>query len=804
MHQQGYQPRLTFKDKFNLVAGVILPAIAITIEASTQLCASVFFDPIPTAWHLVLVIIVPLTQLYVWFTIRRGAPDRLMLAGFANAVAIGVSLFYSICYLPFVPVGVLTLVIVVGILLLSPFLSLIASISMRQQLRQIAATTPSKIFALRTKGLLAALGLTFAAVGLIELPAILTRYGLQMAASSSAETRTRGIRFLRTYGSKDHLLQSCYHQSRGISMLTGLLSGENPVELTETRKIYYRVTGETFDMSPPPRRIVGRSTPQYLYDFEKDQSKTRIGGKLKGLSLSDSKLEGTIDSDGGLAYLEWALTFQNNSRQPKEARAEIQLPPGGVVTRVTLSDRDNEIEAKFDNRPRAEEDARVLYAREPALVTTAGRDRILVQGFPIFPFGREKKIRIGITVPLVLESRSQVRLLLPHFEGRNFRIPYNVNHKIWFESARPIATEYGGLYYGQMPDNNFMLGGQITDNDLSSPERTLVISRLDRDTGTWSRNPFEPEGVIVKQWIEERTMLHVRRIVLVIDTSASMAEWEPQINAALGVLPPDTDLKLVFADSDWLHETELKDLVSNGLDEASLQLASATFAGGADNAPALQKAWDLAAEVPGNNAIVWIHNPQLVTLDSIEKIRTRWQIRPYGPLLYSVQTSKGSDEIAKRLDGINEVKSVIRTGTLRADLERLFKQLSGQTKTFEFVRSVKHSEQPEETEGYKTLERLAELWANDEVVRLLNARDELSNETASKLATRYQLVTSVSDAAVRDSINESPSIATAAVTYRDSTREEVEFETLMLGAVFLTIALIWMKSYSSAGGGNLN
>ena len=75
-------------------------------------------------------------------------------------------------------------------------------------------------------------------------------------------------------------------------------------------------------------------------------------------------------------------------------------------------------------------------------------------------------------------------------------------------------------------------------------------------------------------------------------------------------------------------------------------------------------------------------------------------------------------------------------------------------KTFEFVRSVKHSELPEETEGYKTSELLAKLWANDEVVRLLNARDESLNDTAGKLAMRYQVVTSVSDAAVRDSTQE--------------------------------------------------
>ena len=237
-----HQPKLKFTDKFNLIAGIIVPAIAITVEASTHICARTFFDPIPSVWHLMLVILMPLGQLHVWYAIRRGTPDRLRLAGFVNAAVIAVSLFYSICYLPFVPVAVLTVLILVGVLPLSPFLSLIVAITMRQQLRKIAATVPQKNLALGTTGLLIAFGFIFGAIVVIELPATLTRYGLQMdAASSSAETRTRGIRFLRTYGSKDHLLRSCYNQSRGTTdMLGDILSIRNPVSVKEARGSYYR------------------------------------------------------------------------------------------------------------------------------------------------------------------------------------------------------------------------------------------------------------------------------------------------------------------------------------------------------------------------------------------------------------------------------------------------------------------------------------------------------------------------------------------------------------------------------------
>ena len=804
MNHPGYQPRLTVTDKFTLIAGVILPAVAITIEASVHLCAAVFFDPIPTVWHLMLLIFVPLAQLHVWFAIRRGVHDRLVLAGLVNALVIGISTVYSILYLPSIPIAFLTILIVVGVLPLSPLLSLIAALLMRQRLRRAAAAIGQTHLALRSAGLLIIVGLTFAVVGLLELPVTLTRYGLQMAASPSPQTRTEGIRFLRNYGSKDHLLRSCYNRSRDATdILGGLFSIQNPVTVEQARKIYYRVTGETFDMSAPPLRVNGRLITQDTFDYEDDQGGPAIAGKLKDLSLSYSQLEGTIDADGGVAYIRWKLVFQNYSDFDREARAEIQLPPGGIVSRVGLLRNGEERSAVFGSRVQTRQDYTVSDdQRSPVLVTTAGRDRVLVQAFPVPSYGGEMKVQLGITVPLLLESRNQVRLLLPHFEGRNFGIPDKVTHSIWFEAKRAMGTEYSGLYYGQLPSNNFMLGGQLTDTDLSNPRRSLLLSRLDSDTGTWSANPFEVDGSIVKQWIEERTPAHLRRIVLVVDTSASMADWEPEINAALGALSPDIELKLVLADAEWLHESERKNLVATGADSASTLLASTTFAGGADNAPALRKAWDLAAEAPGNNAIVWIHSPQPVQLESVESITRRWQSRPYGPLLYSVQTSKGSDAIARDLDGINEVKSVVRLGTLRADLERLFGQLSGQIKTFEFVRSIKHTQTPpNESEGYETSDNLARLWANDEITRIMDRRDESLYNAATTLAMHYQLVTPVSNAAVVGPTEYYSNARFAPVETEALAAREPEIETLFLGAVLFVISLIYIR-YRRAGGGS--
>jgi hypothetical protein len=734
-----------------LFAGVILPAIAATVEAATHICARVFFDPIPTGWHMLLVLLVPLAQLQVWFAIRRNDPDSLTLAGFANAVAIVISLSYSFLCLPLLPFAALTLLITLGLLPLAPFFALTTALIMRKQLRRLAAAAPKKRFSITTKGFLTSLSVGIAVIGVAELPAILTRHGLQMAASDSPQRRTEGIRFLRKYGNTDYLLQRCYdYRGRSLYVLGDWLSPDDPVKADQARDIYYRVTGEPFDAAPPPRRINARTIRQDDFEFDENADGPTTRGILKGLSLASSDLAGNVDADGGVGHLEWTLTFENNSDSGKEARAEIQLPPGAVVSGVTQFTGGIENETEFTGRSDFMSGETRDRWKPRLVVTTAGRDRVLVQSYPVPAFGKGIEVRLSITVPLVLETKDQARLILPYFNSRNFHIREDFKHGILIDSNHPLNSDYG-LAVQSVPrsyTNGFQMYGSFSDRELMRPKTALRLARTDSDHGIWSPNPFEVDGSIVRQSLEERTPSHLRRIVLVVDTSASMAEWGNQIRSALNVLPSDMDVQLVRTNTDGLHESDFDVVATGGISRVSMFLGETIFAGGADNAPALTKAWDLATETPGNNAIVWIHNPQRVTLTSVEPLLDRMEGRFYGPSLYSVQTSAGSDEIVKKLDGINEVKSVVRLGSLRADLERLFQQLSGQVSTLEFVRSVKHPQRNPALDGIETSNQLAQLWANDEVARILGARDESLKEAATLLALRYKLVTPTSGAVI--------------------------------------------------------
>ena len=782
-------------NRFTFFAGVIMPAISITVEATTHMCAETFFDPIPTFWHLLLVIFVPLAQLQVWFAIRRRNPDRLALAGFLSAVTIGISIYYSIVYLPLVPLALFALLFGLGLLPLAPFLSLIASLIMRHQLKRVAATAPQRSFALKAKGLLAGLALTAAVIGMIELPATLTNYGLSMATSSSPQTQADGIRFLRKFGNKEALLRACYDRTGWATDVIGTpYKIRNPITPGEAQKVYYRVTGETFDGSIPPEYAGVSLKHGDTIDIDNNQGGEQVGGgKLAGLSLASSRLNGSVDADGGVGYMEWTLTFRNDSNVQREARAEVQLPPGAVVTRLTLWVNGEEHEAAFAGRGKvrdAYQKVAIRQRRDPVLITTAGRDRVLVQCFPVQPNKGEMKIRFGITAPVVLYDDAHAKLLLPHFVFRNFNIPDSVKHAVSVQGKTEMWP-YREEFTSSRVQDVFSVAGLIGDEWLSDGSSSIALSRNGAKE-MWSKDPFNP-GFAIAQSVVEHSQAHLQRIVLVVDSSATMQNYIEEIRRALRTLPYGFDMKLVVAEGGSPEAIELSKLYGEEAEAIASELGHITLVGGADNAPALLKAWDIAAQKPGNNAIVWIHSPQRVVLSPVDELKNRWEQRPYGPTLYSIQTGIGSDEIEKKLDGINEVKFVPRTAVLEDDLEELFAQLTGRVKTLEFARSSRKLDK-KTFGGVETSDHLARLWANDEVARILAPHDESLTDEATELAVRYQLVTPVSGAVVLETAEQYRASGLEPVDAGTvPTIPEPEMVALLIVAAAFLIWLVYMK-----------
>jgi hypothetical protein len=707
--------------------GVALPLITLGVELTTRMNSEVFFDPLPSLFHVLLVAFVPAANLAVWWTLHRQRTRHLQTLALANGCAVGIALFYTLLFLPLLPIGAIALIYFgMGLLPLTPLLSLIIAISLRVRLSRFAgrSQTSLRLWPGVAMGIVALLAL--------DVPATFTRFGMQMATSTTAQTRSQGVRWLRIAGSEDLLLRLCYVRSGATTdMLSFLFNITHPISTAEAREIYYRVTGVPFNAVPAPVPT-RRGRRQFFGDFDGDQGAETVGGRVRGLSLAASRLDGSLDGNAALGYLEWTLVFRNDSDISGEARSQIALPPGAVVSRLTLWIEGEEREAAFAGRREVRQAYQSVVSRnrDPVLVTTAGQDRILVQLFPV-PAHGEMKMRVGMTLPLSLRGNQEAVLKLPYFHERNFDTGPQLRHAVWVESKSPLRS---GLATALRADGAFLFRSDVEDARLGAAASAIVVER-DAASEAWAVDGKE-SGYFVRQSISDRSALAPTKVIVVVDGSASMSEAAPGIAKALAAMPQGIELELLIA-----HDAVMEGPARLTGAAIAEQLQEFDYGGGHDNTEALARGIDKALAQP-NSSVLWIHGPQPVLLSTEEALLQQLERRTTLPPLYELQLRPGVNLLGEKLEGR------LTTITLRdEDLQPLLlgwrqgaRQIVVQRERLKTADGVVM--QPANV----TSDHLVRLWANDEVARMLSSTSR--RQDAIALAQQYQLVTAVSGAVV--------------------------------------------------------
>jgi hypothetical protein len=707
--------------------GVALPLITLGVELTTRLNSEVFFDPLPSLFHVLLVALVPAANLAVWLTLRSQHTRHLQTLALANGCAIGISLFYTLLFLPLLPIGAVAIIYFgMGLLPLAPLLSLIVAISLRVRLSRFAERSQTLL------RLWPGIALGIVALLALDIPATFTRFGMQMATSATAATRSQGVRWLRIVGSEDLMLRLCYVRSGATAdMLSFLFNITHPISTEEARKIYYRVTGVPFNAVPAPVPT-HRGRRQFFGAFDGDQGTETVGGRVRGLSLAASRLDGSLDGDAALGYLEWTLVFRNDSDIPGEARSQIALPPGAVVSRLTLWIEGEEREAAFAGRREVRQayESVVSRNRDPVLVTTAGQDRILMQLFPV-PARGEMKVRMGMTLPLTLRGSQEGELKLPFFHERNFDIGQQLRHAAWIESKSPLRS---GLATAARADGAFLFRSDVEDARLGTASSVIVVER-DTASDAWAVDGKE-SGYFVRQSIRDHAAVAPSKVIVVVDGSASMSEAAPRVAKAFATMPQGIELELLIA-HDEVMEGPTR-LTGAAIAE---QLQEFDYGGGHDNTEALARGIDRALAQP-NSTVLWIHGPQPVLLSTEEALLQQLERRSKFPPLYELQVRPGVNLLGEKLEG--------RLTTLSLRDEDLQPLLLGWRPGAR--RIVVQRERLKTADGVVmqpdtiTSDHLIRLWANDEVARMLSATSRRQDAVA--LAQQYQLVTPVSGAVV--------------------------------------------------------
>lgn len=720
-------------------AGIILPLLALGTELVTRLCfESNLADPLPTPFHAFLIALVPLASFLGWRAGRRDAPPSTRGLGLLLGAATAVAVYYTLLFITLVPFAILGLAAIfyfglglICLLPLSPLFSLIALLRLRVRLlRKLPPHAPRRLPLYRL-GMLAGL----AAIALASTPQYLTKIGLAMAASESPHRQLQGVRLLRTVGDEALMNRACYASVQmPADPFSWLIFRNARLSAERARDLYYRVTGKAFhSMAAPTLGFRSRRNPGEEFDWDEETGGDVVAGRLKGLSLATSRLDGVVHAASSTAYVEWIMVLRNDWHSPREARAQMALPPGGVVSRVTLWVDGEEREAAFGGRSQVKQAYKkvVQQRRDPLLVTTCGPDRVLVQCFPV-PAHGEMKIRIGITAPLGTPSETGRTLRLPCLLERNFRIPEEVLHAVWIESPDRLASQLTAL----RPAADRGLMGELTDAELNEP-----AARLDTQSqapACWARDG----ETAVLQEIRPVRDDKPDRLALVIDSSLGMDEAIRAVVSALSALPEGLPLSVLIADDEPVVVCAQRPANDALRKELQAKLERLQAKGGKPNGAALREALTMPSQ--GKPAwVVWIHGPQAWRLDGADPVRQALERWP-GARLLDFQADHGPHRLLEELDSLAGFQAVPRTSTVEEDLKNLFRSLAADTPVWKPFRTAVA---PADAAGPEADDHLPRLYALDRLRAALEG-GRPDTQTALALALKYHLVTPLSGAVV--------------------------------------------------------
>lgn len=445
-----YSQPIKKKGFWFLLFGVLLPIAAMVVESNFHLLAENFFDPFPSPAHLVLFALIPFSNFLLWLAGRRDMSQYYGFMALASGMAMGVGILYSVMCLPLAPVFCFySLACGFGLLGLAPLLSIPCSFAAGKTVTSLAHARGTYFDAHQVEhiGHLIVLIMVVA----VELPSTLTRINLSEAilhkvqphvAAYNVVAQTpenlKAIEWLRRYGNREVLLRACYeHSGKATDILGSLYESGHPIAVSAAREVYYKVTGKPFNTEPIPASF--RATIKHNgalsptdpltggvddeFDLDTGVAGENVSGMARGLALNAANLSGKVDAEGSLAQLTLSFDFENTSKYDREARAQILLPPGGVVSHANLTVNGVSRDAVIVSRSfaRQQYQAAVQEKRDPLLVSYSGIDKVLVQCFPVAP-GETMKVTLDIAAPLTYIDKQKAVLELPRFSERNFAV----------------------------------------------------------------------------------------------------------------------------------------------------------------------------------------------------------------------------------------------------------------------------------------------------------------------------------------------------------------------------------------------
>ncbi len=720
-----------------MVFGVVLPSLFLVLFGALcheRISMLLIKHPLETLVEIALALSVPCGNFSIWSAICRRDLRFAMRRGLQNGLSIGVSALFLIVSVAAIFMGRVNVYFLhelqafaqgFAVIALIFFASMLTSVYLAYELRELREFKSAK---LRTT-IYSVLGVILAVLGLTgaEAKSMYMRIAEHMAfAGANHDEQIAGLKALRSLNAEQDMRLECA-DPRTVG-LPGLFI---PINSSTQQQLYFAAFGKPFRDD--------RSAD--LSGFSNDYLRRHVVGALiPELSLVRSGMDGSVNPETLSSTLSWTFVFKNTSYQEQEARAEFALPPGAVVSNVTVWQDGQPVEAKFAASGEAPTSSNFASAdhNTPAVVSDLGRGRILLHCYPVNAQD-ELKVRMTMVMPLKLETVEQATLALPRFIDTNFNV--NGEHQVRLRSPERLSLSLGGLKESLSPTRERLLAGTLKNEELSGLGISVTAARKPTLGAVAVTDPFAGGAAsnrYILQTIQAKPVKIPNHLIVVLDGSQNVKSDLEQIKSGLAALPSNVTSSLIVASDASPKLQELQPLHS-GL----AKLTQSDFDGGQDNLQAVVKAASTAGETK-DGGVLWIHGPQ-PTLN-----KELYVMAPYiqTPSFYELALDNGvtdGNEFFKNHREIGPFSPVSRNGSIKNDLTRFVSRW--QPGGVEYVvKLAPQSTLPTATPATaQQAVELSHLCAQEQSHAFISHGD-LRN--ASAVAVEHHLVTPVSSAVV--------------------------------------------------------
>jgi len=428
-----------FSTVIMIIFGVLFPIIAFG--------TNLFLIPFPFSCYspeLYLLLFLGFCGITLTALNRRGWNKPLSLfAVLTTFLSLVYSSLFSLIFIPLIPISLMAIMFVgLGLLGFSPFLSLWASLIAVRRSFMIASDYYKKTTLIYS-----------CIVFVIILP--LFYIGARTAFSYSqkrlvyqavhTEDEAKKIEMMKEIrnkpGIKTQLVKYyAYHNGTPYDTLADLILciekncadfyfydyfsvfdqfvSKYAVTSQEASEMYYLLYGEKIEKAEKEtlKKIrVGYWASRGFYDYVDTEN------YWSAVYLENCHYDGVINLDAGTVYQE--VTMNVGAEWDKqEMVCEFKVPPGGVVTKLSLWINGEEQLAAITGKEKAENAYETIVStqRDPAIITWLGGNRYRLNVFPVEK-NLPRKVRFGITSPL-FPGEKGLTFIPVSFVSRNFKL----------------------------------------------------------------------------------------------------------------------------------------------------------------------------------------------------------------------------------------------------------------------------------------------------------------------------------------------------------------------------------------------